>query len=147
MGVSIMGITTTYELLSFKSEKWALCGIFDKKEDATNEARVLLSGRHAKAVKIIAEYFDNESNKASARIVFRDEKGADRAGNKRRPPSFPLNEPARKRRSVQPAARTTKAPAKKESLTGAIIKTVFILGGIGLGMVGLLTVYVQGFGG
>ncbi|MEE8394013.1 MAG: hypothetical protein V3R66_06680 [Rhodospirillales bacterium] len=125
----------SYEVQSFKDGGWKIETVLGDKEDALDQARTVLEGRFAKAVKVIEEIVDEDTGDIRAKIIFKEEKGV-----KKKP---------RHKKIVKKEDKDAKAPAvrkkKKKSSSKALIKLVVILGGILLGMVALVFVYIETF--
>lgn len=135
-----MAGTISFEVYAYKSGNWNIDSVYDDKEQALHEARLLLESRHLTGVKVIQERHDEESGKVSSMIIFNEVK---HVGKPKTPP------PARKKKPE--AGRTAdkvSAVKKKKGKSDPIhsfIKLVLILGGICLGLIALVAFYVTTF--
>ncbi len=134
----IMSSETSFEVQSFKDGGWKTEAVCRDKQDALAQARDILSGRHANAAKVIEETFDSETGNSRYKIVFKEEKGAEKKPKYRKID----------RKKSEPAIKTAPAPKrkKKESATKAIVRLVVVLGGLLLGGTALIAVYITYFG-
>jgi len=73
-----MASSTSYEVYAFKAGNWNIDSVYDDKEMALYEARVLLDSRHLSAVQVIEEKFDADTGETLSKIIYRARKGDDR---------------------------------------------------------------------
>ncbi len=132
-----MGGSLSYEILSYKDGNWKIETVCDNKADALAQARDILESRHSRAVKVIEEKYDEETDTSLSKIVFKEEKGVDKP-KKKHPP---------KKAAPEKVERPHKVPHKKKptggSTIGHIIKLVVILGGILFGLIILIQMYIS----
>lgn len=131
-----MGKSVSYEVLSFREGNWTIQSVYDDRNTAVYEARRLLSGRHEKGVRVMEETYDEETNETKSRIVFSEEKGAEKKAETPR---------AESKMGVATAQPRTKS-AEKDDFVGYIIKLVLIVGGICLALLALGAFLVSEFG-
>jgi hypothetical protein len=132
-----MGKSRSYEVMSFREGNWTIQAVYDDRATAVFEARRLLGGRHEKGVKIIEETYDDETNETKARIVFNEEKGAEKR------PEAPKQE---SKAGVAPADVPRKKTADDSDFIGYIVKMVLIVGGICLVLLGAVAFLISNFG-
>ncbi len=132
-----MGKSVSYELMSFKDGNWTIQAVYDDRNTAVYEARRLLGGRHEKGVKIIEESYDEETNETKSRIVFNEEKGAEKKPEPQRHES---------RAGIAPVDEPKKKTAENSDFTGYIVKMVLIVGGICLVLLGVVAFLISNFG-
>ncbi len=74
-----MAKSFSYEVLSTRGDNWTIESVYDDRDVALYEARVLLENRHLKAVKVIQETHDDESDRTISRTIFNEARGAAKA--------------------------------------------------------------------
>lgn len=132
-----MGVT--YEVYGFKGGNWNIDSVYDDREMALYEARMLLDSRYLTAVRVIEERYNESTGDTVSRIVFKQQKGVDR------------NKVAPKVAAEKPGARirpdTKKKPKKPEKnlFNYAVVLTLSV-GGLGLGLIALLFYLMNVFG-
>ncbi len=134
-----MAKTISYEVYAYKAGNWVIDSVYDDKQQALHEAKVLLESRHLSGVKIIQESYDNENDKTSAMVIFNETKNVKKAKYR----------PKKAKQSARiSTAKTTprKRNAKKGDFSKSIIKLVLVLGGLTLGLVALAAYYMTVFG-
>jgi len=131
-----MGKSVSYEVLSFREGNWTIQSVYDDRNTAVYEARRLLSGRHEKGVRVMEETYDDDTNETKSRIVFSEEKGAEKKAEPAKPEA---------RTGVGTAQPRAKA-AEKDDVVGYIIKLVLIVGGICLALLALGAFLISEFG-
>ncbi len=130
-----MASTKSFEVYSFKQGKWNIDSVYDDKQHALHEARVLLESRHLTGVKVIRETYDVESEKSSSMVIFNETKGVEKP-KPRRPEPKPKPEAA-----VKPPPRARKK--KQGDFSKYIVKLVVVLGGMLLGAIMLIGFYIS----
>ncbi|MEE8394014.1 MAG: hypothetical protein V3R66_06685 [Rhodospirillales bacterium] len=129
----------SYELYAYKGGKWVIDSVYDDKQQALHEGRILLESRHLTGVKIIQENYDKETDKTSAMIIFNEAKNVEKVRHK---PVKPI--PKAGAVTTAPAPRVR--PKKEGDFTKYIVKLVVILGGLMLGGVALVAYYMASVG-
>ncbi len=71
-----MAKSISYEVLSTRGDNWTIESVNDDREAALYEARALLENRHLKAVKVVQETYDDESDRTITRTIFNEARGA-----------------------------------------------------------------------
>ncbi len=71
-----MARTISYEVLASRGDNWTIESVYDDREVALYEARTLLDNRHLKAVKVVQETYDDETDRTITRTIFNEERGA-----------------------------------------------------------------------
>lgn len=130
-----MANTISYEVYAFKGGGWVVDSVYDDRQQALHEARLLLGSRHLTGVQVIEEKFDDESGDTMTKIIFTERKGAAN-GNKPKPrPKAPAS------RGVSTTASKKEKPEKEKKgndTVSYIIKLVLITGGGALALIALL---------
>lgn len=127
-----MSAAVSFEVLSSKAGKWTIESVLEDKQDALSEARSLLAGRHHLAIKVIEERYDPETDRTTSKIIFNEKKG-----EKKKKPA--LQEP----KKTKPRQPTKAKPRKQASFTKNAIILVTVLGGLLLGLIVLIFVYIE----
>ncbi|MEE8284953.1 MAG: hypothetical protein V3R63_08215, partial [Alphaproteobacteria bacterium] len=71
-----MAKSVSYEVLSTRGgENWIIQSVYDDRDVALYEARSLLENRHLKAVKVIQETYDDETDRTISRTIFNEARG------------------------------------------------------------------------
>ncbi len=73
-----MAKSVSYEVLSTRGDNWTIESVNDDRDVALYEARSLLENRHLKAVKVIQETYDDESDSTITRTIFNEARGAEK---------------------------------------------------------------------
>lgn len=138
-----MAGTISFEVYAYKSGNWNIDSVYDDKEQALHEARLLLESRHLTGVKVIQERHDEESGKVSSMIIFNEVK---HVGKPKTPSPARKKKPeaARTARTAGTASAVKKKTGKSDPIH-SFIKLVLILGGICLGLIALVAFYVTTF--
>jgi preprotein translocase subunit SecF len=89
-----MAKSCSYEVLSARGHDWTIESVYDDRDVALYEARVLLENRHLKAVKVIQETYDDETDRTISRTIFNEARGAAKAKAKPRAQDEAANAPA-----------------------------------------------------
>jgi hypothetical protein len=71
-----MAKSVSYEVLSTRGDNWMIESVYDDREMALYEARILLDNRRLKAVKVIQETYDDEEDKTIVRTIFNEARSA-----------------------------------------------------------------------
>ena len=132
-----MATTVSYEVYSLREGHWYLDSVYDDRGLALDEARRLLKRRHEKAVKVVKENYDDETNKAIPTTIFHE--GEDVKKHRSQ---------VRERR--KPRQRIKTAAPKKEDASGFIRHAVILvvtIGGILLALIALAGFLMGAFGG
>ncbi len=132
-----MASTKTFELYTFKQGNWYIDSVYDDKQQAMHEARILLESRHLTGVKIIQETYDEESEQSASMVVFNETKGIERPKPKRPEPK------PKPKAAVRPPPRPRKK--KEGDFSKYIVKLVVVLGGMMLGLLMLAAYYMATF--
>ncbi len=71
-----MAKSVSYEVLSTRGGNWTIESVNDDREVALYEARTLLKNRHLKAVKVVLDTYDDETDRTTTRTIFNEARGA-----------------------------------------------------------------------
>lgn len=123
-----MSTIVSYEVYSFRTGSWYIDSIYDDKEQALHEARLLIGGRHQRGVKVIKENYNEDTGEAMDVVIFNEQSGD------KKPAMMPI-----KKSTAIAGAPPRKKPEPVESLTAYIVKMVLLIGAIGLGLIALLS--------
>ena len=133
-----MARTVSYEVLASRGDNWTIESVYDDREVALYEARSLIDNRHLRAVKVVQETYDDETDRTITRTIFNEEKGAAKGKPK----------PATKEKTKDVTAAAA-AVGKKDGTD--VIKYLIILvlsiGGIALVMLAGAAFLMGSFGG
>lgn len=135
-----MSAAVSFEVLSSKAGKWTIESVLEDKQDALSEARSLLAGRHHLAIKVIEERYDPETDRTTSRIIFNEKKG-----EKKKKPALqePKKTALQEPKKTKPRQPTKAKPRKQASFTKNAIILVTVLGGLLLGLIVLIFVYIE----
>lgn len=89
-----MAKSVSYEVLATRGDSWTIKSVYDDRDVALYEARVLLKNRHLKAVKVIQETYDDKSDRTISRTIFNEARGAAKAKPKPQMPVATTDAPA-----------------------------------------------------
>ncbi|MBL6958151.1 MAG: hypothetical protein ISR52_04155 [Rhodospirillales bacterium] len=131
-------MSRSYEVYAFKSGNWNIDSVYDDRQQAMYEARVLLESRHLSGVQVIEENFDEDSGETFSKIIFQRTKGTEEPRKKAKA--------AEKATKASAAATVTKRKEKDDGFVRYIIILVLSVGGIGLGLIALLFFVMQSLG-
>lgn len=131
-----MASTKTFEVYAFKQGNWYIDSVYDDKQQALHEARILLESRHLTGVKVIQETYDEESEQSASMIIFNETKGVEKPKPRRAKPK-PKTEAA-----VRPSPRARKK-RKDGDFSKYVVKLVVVLGGMLLGFLLLVGFYIS----
>ncbi len=132
-----MAATVSFEVYSLREGHWNLYSIYDNRSLALDEARNLFKRRYEKSVKVVREYYDDETNKAIATIIFQEGEGV----KKHRPK---VREKREQRKRIEPSR------PEKEDASGFVRHVVILvvsIGGILLALIALAGFLMGGSGG
>ncbi len=119
-----MAKSVSYEVLSTsRGENWIIQSVYDDRDVALYEARSLLENRHLKAVKIIQETYDDETDKTISRTIFNEARGAAKAKAKPQ---------AQEEAAGAPAAAAVGRKTGESDFIKYLIILVLSIGGIAL---------------
>ncbi len=130
-----MATTVLFEVHALRKGNWYIDSVHDDREQALHEARDLLDRRHQRGVMVIQENDNDENDTSVSRTIFTEERGVDKAKNKRQKPDSPVR---------------SAAPRKKKEdsdFVRYIVILVLSVGGILLAVIGLLAFLIIMFGG
>ena len=89
-----MAKSVSYEVLSTRGDSWTIESVYDDRDVALYEARSLRENRHLKAVKVIQEIYDDETDRTISRTIFNEARGAAKAKAKLQAQEEAANVPA-----------------------------------------------------
>jgi hypothetical protein len=133
----------TFELHTFKDNRWVTDSIFDDRDLALHEARkVEESGRYS-SVQLIEENYDETTNLTTAQTIFRGGKSK-QAEKKGRPAAArPVAQRSRSGASGEPA-RKGRVPRREPKKTSLLVPILVLLIVALAGGAGLLAMQVLG---
>ena len=134
-----MSLSVSYELLSLRGGSWVIESVYDSKDVALQEARRLLESRHQKAVKVIEETYDADTDDTKARIVFSRK-------NEEKPRQKSREENEEKSKTDAKAAPAALKTQGDPAFMKYILILVFSVGGILFGAIALVFWYLQALG-
>ncbi len=121
-----MAKSVSYEVLSTRGgENWIIQSVYDDRDVALYEARSLLENRHLKAVKVIQETYDDETDRTISRTIFNEARGAAKAKAKAKPQ-------AQEEAANAPAAAAVGRKTGESDFIKYLIILVLSIGGIAL---------------
>ncbi len=134
-----MARSVSYEVLSNRGDNWTIESVNDDREVALFEARTLLENRHLKAVKVVQETYDDETDRTTTRTIFNEARGAAKGKPK----------PATEKETKDAPAAPAVAPKKKDGSDAIkyLIILVLSVGGIALVMLAVAGFLMGTFGG
>ena len=89
-----MAKSVLFEVLSTRGDSWTIESVYDDRDVALYEARSLRENRHLKAVKVIQEIYDDETDRTISRTIFNEARGAAKAKAKLQAQEEAANVPA-----------------------------------------------------
>jgi len=131
-----MASTKSFEVYAYKAGNWNIDSVYDDKQQALHEARILLESRHLTGVKVIQETYDEESEKSSSMVVFNETKGIEKPKPKR------VKAKPKPEAAARPLPRARKK-RKEGDFSKTIVKLVVVLGGMLLGFLMLVGFYIS----
>ncbi len=131
-----MGVS--YEVYAYKNGNWNIDSVYDDRDMAMHEARMLLESRYVSGAQVIEEKYDDETGDTFSKIIFKERKGAE----KRK--AAPRQKPQAK---VAPA-KAKPPPKKKEEKEFVRYMVILVLsvGGIALGLIVGLAFLIESLG-
>ena len=141
--------TNSYEVLSYKNGYWAILSISDSREDAINEARNCSGGRHTKAIAVLHETMDLNTNKAVAVMIYESGigdgipnpiDGYKRFRRNERSTTCTQNEKHVGQARISDIAVIENDPATE--IINQIVKSILLLGGISLGVIIMMWYFI-----
>ncbi len=133
-----MAKSVSYEVMSTRGDNWTIESVYADRDVALYEARSLLENRHLKAVKVIQETYDDETDKTIMRTVFNEARGAAKAKAKPQAPEEAADAPA-----AAPVGRKT----DESDFIKYLIILVLSIGGIALVLLAGAAFLMGTFGG
>ena len=133
-----MARTISYEVLASRGDNWTIESVFDERNVALYEARTLLDSRHLKAVKVIQETYDDETDRTITRTIFNEERGA---------PKGKAKTATQKETKDAPAAPAVGGKKDGSDVVKYLIILVLSIGGIALVMLAGAAFLMGTFGG
>lgn len=133
-----MARTISYEVLASRGDNWTIESVFDERNVALYEARTLLDSRHLKAVKVIQETYDDETDRTITRTIFNEERGA---------PKGKAKTATQKETKDAPAAPAVRGKKGDSDVVKYLIILVLSIGGIALVMLAGAAFLMGTFGG
>ncbi len=119
-----MAKSVSYEVLSTsRGDNWIIASVYDDRDVALYEARSLLENRHVKAVKVIQETYDDETDRTISRTIFNEARGAVKAKAKPQ---------AQEEAAGAPAAAAVGRKTGESDFVKYLIILVLSIGGIAL---------------
>ncbi len=137
-GNNDMAKSFSYEVLSTsRGDNWIIQSVYNDRDVALYEARSLLENRHLKAVKVIQETYDDETDRTIARTIFNEARGA--AKGKPKPETQEETEDA-------PAAPAVGRKKGESDFIKYLIILALSIGGIALVMLAGAAFLMDAFG-
>ena len=133
-----MAKSVLFEVLSTRGDSWTIESVYDDRDVALYEARSLRENRHLKAVKVIQETYDDETDKTISRTIFNEARGAAKAKAKLQAQEEAANVPA--------GAAVGRKTGDSDFIKYLII-LVLSIGGIALVLLAGAAFLVDAFGG
>jgi hypothetical protein len=131
-----MPTTVSFEVHCLRNGNWYIDSAYDDRTQALHEARDLLDRRNRRAVKVIQENYNDDTEITVSRTIFTEDRGVDK--------------PKPKRHKPDPSLRSAAPPKKKKGdsdFVRYIVILVLSVGGILLAVIGLLAFLMIMFGG
>ena len=141
-----MAVTSSFEVISLKGQKWEIESIVDNKEEALERAQDCLRGKHFSAVKVLEERYNEETGETQNFVVFNKKKAlvkekSQYTGPERRKGREWRDNP----KTFRKKAKKKKKQKRKTNFVGEFIRLVLILGGIMIGLIGMVIFYLSAF--
>ena len=133
-----MAKSVLFEVLSTRGHSWTIESVYDDRDVALYEARSLRENRHLKAVKVIQEIYDDETDRTISRTIFNEARGAAKAKAKLQAQEEAANVPA--------GAAVGRKTGDSDFIKYLII-LVLSIGGIALVLLAGAAFLVDAFGG
>ncbi len=133
-----MAKSVLFEVLSTRGDSWTIESVYDDRVVALYEARSIRENRHLKAVKVILEIYDDETDRTISRTIFNEARGAAKAKAKLQAQEEAANVPA--------GAAVGRKTGESDFIKYLII-LVLSLGGIALVMLAGAVFLMGSFGG
>ncbi len=133
-----MAKSVLFEVLSNRGDSWTIESVYDDRDVALYEARSLRENRHLKAVKVIQEIYDDETDRTISRTIFNEARGAAKAKAKLQAQEEAANVPA--------GAAVGRKTGDSDFIKYLII-LVLSIGGIALVLLAGAAFLVDAFGG
>ncbi len=133
-----MAKSVLFEVLSTRGDSWTIESVYDDRDVALYEARSLRENRHLKAVKVIQEIYDDETDRTISRTIFNEARGAAKAKAKLQAQEEAANVPA--------GAAVGRKTGDSDFIKYLII-LVLSIGGIALVLLAGAAFLVDAFGG
>ncbi len=130
-------MSVSYEVYAYKGGKWAIDSVYDDRDMALYEARLLLNSRFLKAVQVVEERYNDNTMESTTKVIFRQRKAgeAPKPKNKR-----PQKKPGERIRTIQPRKKKEK---KKMSMGMYLTLMSVLIGGIGMGLIFLMVYLLE----
>ena len=93
-----MATTVSFEVYSLREGHWNLDSVYDHREQALHEARDLLDRRNRRAVKVIRENYDDDTEITVSRTIFTEDRGVDKPKPRRHKPGPSLRSAAARKK-------------------------------------------------
>lgn len=135
-----MSTTSTFEILSLKGGKWETDSVETDKTAALRHAQDVLKSKYLSAVKVIEEKIDDETGKIHSFIIFNKKKTLGKTKSRY---TGPERRKGKEWRDVKKYHKGRKKDKRKSDLYSEIIKLIVLLGGILLGLIALIMMYVS----
>ena len=133
-----MAKSVLFEVLSTRGDSWTIESVYDDRDVALYEARSLRENRHLKAVKVIQEIYDDETDRTISRTIFNEARGAAKAKAKPQ---------AQEEAAGAPAAAAVGRKTGESDFIKYLIILVLSIGGIALVLLAGAAFLVDAFGG
>lgn len=131
-----MSGSVSYEILSLKAGKWSIEGVRGNKQEALQDARTMLAGKHHLAIKVLEERYDPETDRTTTKLVFSEMKGAGKKKSE-------FRDPKKKQKKIH---HPIKGKAKgKAPFTQSVLFMVLVLCGILFGVILAIWSYLDIF--
>ncbi|MCB2102411.1 MAG: hypothetical protein KDE22_16155 [Rhodobacterales bacterium] len=132
-------MSVSYELYTQKGGNWLIDSVYDAKDEAVQNARMVLESRFVLAVRIIEESYDDKTGETLSKIVFSAQKGQERTQRRTE-----TKAPA----AVAPVATgdIVPPPPPRAGLVRTLLKGVLILGALALLALGAMYVMLDVLG-
>ena len=133
-----MAKSVLFEVLSTRGDSWTIESVYDDRDVALYEARSLRENRHLKAVKVIQEIYDDETDRTISRTIFNEARGAAKGKPK-----------LETEKETEDAAAAPAVGRKKDGsdVVKYLIILVLSIGGIALVLLAGAAFLVDAFGG
>lgn len=120
----------TYEVYALKAGNWNIDSVYDDRDMALYEARLLVESRHLTAVQVVQEDFDEATGQSRSKVIFKQQRGEAAKSSRKAPPQ--------QKQTRTPAARPKpkpKPPPKGDPMLRYGVILVLSVGGLSLAVI------------